>query len=464
MSRYRLLVSLVACLLFALPAVAFEVEVVIENVAPDNGVFLTPAWVGFHTGSFDSYDPGVAAALFPGLEQLAEDGNNAPFSDFFAAEVPMGVQATIPGPGGPIFSGDRAILRFELDPTYHRYFSYASMVIPSNDAFVANGNPLAHRVFDPNGNFTPVEIYVLGNEVNDAGTEVNDEVPANVAALAQAAPDTGVDENGVVGAHPGFLAGGNILAARPNGNFTRPGFRIAKVTVRAARTTQVHFPASADQEVPPNGSQAVGACHASLNLAQTELSVSCEHDITNTVVAAHIHAGAAGENGDVVFPFDDPAANPISQTFAVTAAQVETFFAGGYYVNIHSDVVPSGEIRGQIDGCFEGPGGLCLQGERFAVSADWQSDDAAGAATAVEGTADAGFFTFFDADNIELDVKVLDGCAINGHYWVFAAGTTNVGVDMVVEDTANGTVRNYSNPNGQVFEAILDIEAFATCP
>jgi hypothetical protein len=28
------------------------VTVTIENVSPDNGVILTPAWVGFHNGNF----------------------------------------------------------------------------------------------------------------------------------------------------------------------------------------------------------------------------------------------------------------------------------------------------------------------------------------------------------------------------------------------------------------------------
>ena len=35
-------------------------------------------------------------------------------------------------------------------------------------------------------------------------------------------------------------------------------------------------------------------------------------------------------------------------------------------------------------------------------------------------------FYFFSRDNIEVIVKVLDGCAINGHYWVFATGLTDI--------------------------------------
>ena len=171
-------------------ALAIEVEVTVENIAPSQGSIITPVWVGFHAGQFDTYDGGVSADGFPGLENIAEDGNTGPLSDDFDIQVPNGAQATLFGPNGPIFPGDSASARFELDPSDHRYFSYASMVIPSNDAFVANGNPTAHRVFDTDGRFTGFSFYILGNEVNDAGTEVNDEVPENTAALAQAAPNT----------------------------------------------------------------------------------------------------------------------------------------------------------------------------------------------------------------------------------------------------------------------------------
>ncbi len=143
--------ALAATTLFTGAASAEQVQVTIETVAPADGVFLTPLWVGFHDGSFDVYDRG--AAISAGLERLVEDGNTAPFSDEFTVGAPTGAQATLAGPGGPIPSGDSASGIFDLDPSVHRYFSYASMVIPSNDAFVANGNPLAHRVFDPNGNW-----------------------------------------------------------------------------------------------------------------------------------------------------------------------------------------------------------------------------------------------------------------------------------------------------------------------
>ena len=39
-------------------AEAVNIRVSIENISPSNGVAITPVWVGFHDGTFDSYDGG----------------------------------------------------------------------------------------------------------------------------------------------------------------------------------------------------------------------------------------------------------------------------------------------------------------------------------------------------------------------------------------------------------------------
>lgn len=242
-------VSLVA---LSADAQAVTLRVTVENLAPDSGTLLTPTWVGFHDGTFDLYDRDVSLDGFPGMETLVEDGITAALSAEFAAQMPDGVDGTILGPGaGPgtppvIPPGAITSATFEVDAS-NQYFSYASMVIPSNDAFIANGNPLAFEIFDDLGNFIETEFIVTGNQVLDGGTEVNDEIPANTAALAQAAPNTGVDENGVVTEHPGFLPGGNVLAAIPNGDFTTPGFQVARIRVEqvdAPDATAVPEPAT----------------------------------------------------------------------------------------------------------------------------------------------------------------------------------------------------------------------------
>jgi hypothetical protein len=67
-------------------------------------------------------------------------------------------------------------------------------------------------------------------------------------------------------------------------------------------------------------------------------------------------------------------------------------------------------------------------------------------------------------DNVEVVIKVLNGCPVNGRYWVFAAGLTNVEIALTVTDTANGTAATYSNPAGSPFAPVQDVGAFATCP
>ena len=213
-----------------------EVKVTIENLAPENGTSLTPFWVGFHDGVFDSYDPGAPVTV--GLERLAEDGTTSVISQEFLDSGSGVVDGAIGG--GPIAPGEMVMDTFTLDSNDEtsRYFSYASMVLPSNDAFVGNGNPLVHEVFDEEGNFVGAEFLILGSEVNDAGTEENDELPENTAFFGQMMPDTGVDEMGVVTVHPGFnpIGSGGILddPMFANADFTAEGYQIARVTVMLA--------------------------------------------------------------------------------------------------------------------------------------------------------------------------------------------------------------------------------------
>jgi hypothetical protein len=60
-------------------------------------------------------------------------------------------------------------------------------------------------------------------------------------------------------------------------------------------------------------------------------------------------------------------------------------------------------------------------------------------------------------------VKVLDGCAINGKIWVFAASTTDVGWELTVTDRESGARKLYSSPLGTPARTIQDTAAF-DCP
>ena len=207
-----------------------KIHVFVENLAPEQGTFLTPVWVGFHDGNFDTYDRGRPVS--PGVESLAEDGDVALLSTEFKLSEFGKIDGVIST--GPIAPGNVVAGAFMLDgndPT-SQYFNYASMVIPSNDAWIANGNEREHQLFK-GGTFTPLEIVVEGDRILDAGTEVNDELPENTAFFGQKTPNTGVDENGVVRPHPGFLPEGGILANEmfANADFTTEGYQVAKITI-----------------------------------------------------------------------------------------------------------------------------------------------------------------------------------------------------------------------------------------
>ena len=107
---------------------------------------------------------------------------------------------------------------------------------------------------------------------------------------------------------------------------------------------------------------------------------------------------------------------------------------------------------------------LCLNGGRFKIQSRWRDpQNQTGDGQAVEGSDDSGLFWFFSANNWEILVKVLDGCAVNGHAWVLAAATTNVEYILVVTDTVTGETSQYQNPLGTQADAIIDTKAFSSC-
>ncbi len=90
---------------------------------------------------------------------------------------------------------------------------------------------------------------------------------------------------------------------------------------------------------------------------------------------------------------------------------------------------------------------FCARQERFELTVEWKTPNGAtGVARKVEtGSQESGLFYFFDPNNWELLVKVLDGCGLNQRFWVFTAGTTDVEYLLKVEDRWTGKVRTYFN-------------------
>ncbi len=101
--------------------------------------------------------------------------------------------------------------------------------------------------------------------------------------------------------------------------------------------------------------------------------------------------------------------------------------------------------------CVEDSGDLCLLGERFRAEVSWTRPNGdRGIGTAIPSSDTTGFFWFFNPANVELVVKVLDGTANNGKYWVFYGALTNVAIVLTVTDTTTGVQKSYFNAQGNV--------------
>ncbi|HVT60599.1 MAG TPA: fibronectin type III domain-containing protein [Thermoanaerobaculia bacterium] len=115
--------------------------------------------------------------------------------------------------------------------------------------------------------------------------------------------------------------------------------------------------------------------------------------------------------------------------------------------------------------CVAGAQTACLSGGRFRVTASWLTATGSGSASTVPvGSVDSALLWFFSPDNWELLLKVLDGCALNGRFWVFFAATSDVQYAISVTDTSKGKTVVYFHPLGAAATSVTDTGAFSTCP
>lgn len=129
-----------------------------------------------------------------------------------------------------------------------------------------------------------------------------------------------------------------------------------------------------------------------------------------------------------------------------------------------SGTAPADGSDSSMQPCVVGATTLCLNDDRFRVVVRWETDSDSGDGQAVELTGDTGYFWFFSENNVEVVIKVLNGCAIGeGAYWVFIGGLTDVRVEVEVEDVEADESKTYINEAGTLFVPVTDTAAFATC-
>ena len=118
----------------------------------------------------------------------------------------------------------------------------------------------------------------------------------------------------------------------------------------------------------------------------------------------------------------------------------------------NTNCVPTGNVATLADGydvrmCVEMPSGAQVDASNYHL----------------ESTA-SGLLYFFDRDNVEVLVKVLDGCAINGHRWVFIAPVTTLAFHLEVVERSTGNVFTHRNPRSVTAATVSDTTAFACDP
>lgn len=119
---------------------------------------------------------------------------------------------------------------------------------------------------------------------------------------------------------------------------------------------------------------------------------------------------------------------------------------------------------GAPDSCLGSESCLSLASGRYLVSADFAGPGGLGdSATAIPLSDASGLFWFFSDPNIELVVKLIDVCDELGQYWFYAAGLTNLEVELRVFDTISAVTRTFRNPYGTFFEPIREAFLVSSC-
>ncbi|MCP3963713.1 MAG: hypothetical protein GY719_38240 [bacterium] len=179
-------------------------------------------------------------------------------------------------------------------------------------------------------------------------------------------------------------------------------------------------------------------------------------DPSNLYAATDAGVYRSTGGGDLWVAFDNGLENVQARALVINSLNPSTLYAAtdrGVF-----DIT-------QVEPCVADATTMCLNADRFRVEVDWRDYDGnTGSGQVVPvGSDDSGLFWFFSEDNWEMLIKVLDGCALNDRFWVFAAATTDVEYTLRVTDTAIGAIREYFNPLGTASPAITDAAAFDTC-
>ena len=188
-------------------------EVTITNVT--KGEIFTPILVATTHRGYKLFNQGSPAST--DLEIIAESGNNVPLADSL---ISGGHALDTASAQGGLLPGASLTLTVKMSEKYS-YITVASMLVPSNDAFFA-----VNGIHGPKNKKT----LTISSPAYDAGTEVNDELCANIPGPGFICKGEGYNAasgEGYVYTHPGIQGNGDLVKA--DHDFRNP---VAIITVK----------------------------------------------------------------------------------------------------------------------------------------------------------------------------------------------------------------------------------------
>ncbi len=313
-------------------------------------------------------------------------------------------------------------------------------------AIVTNGIGTITGAEIRQGNSTFVNLDPAGGSASAAGA-VN--TAANLSALNDGAGSFSVRVTGTSGTLNGTLANA--------GEDDDPGPDPVPGTI--GLSADAYTALERDGQVTVSAVRSGGDDGAvSVDVATAGGSATSGADFT---AVATTLAWADGESGakTVVVTIADDAEGEDEETFTVGLSNP----TGGATLGTAAATVT---IFDNDSPCVEDATTLCLDEGRFEVTATWATPQGGSGDGQAGGelTDDTGWFWFFNDQNVEVVVKALNACGVNDHYWLFAAGLTNVEVHLTVRDTESGLVQMYDDPQSTTFVTITDTAAFMSCP
>lgn len=188
----------------ALPAFAQSrmVTVTVTNLAAPSSVSFAGTHLGFHSGAFDAFNIGTTAGA--GIVSVAEGGVGTQWQADFAAADPTATRGLI---AGALTPGQSRSQSFIVNAGLNRFFTFATMVLPSNDFFLGNDNSRGFRLFDDAGNLLINSITQTSSQIWDAGSEAFS--VAGAAFLVNGVNDVRTPQNGLVSFNFAELMGFN---------------------------------------------------------------------------------------------------------------------------------------------------------------------------------------------------------------------------------------------------------------